>query len=230
MSTRTIVIGNKNYSSWSLRGWLAARHTGLNFDEVKIDLYTPGSKAELLKHSPTGLVPALKHDDTDVWDSYAIVDYCARLAPERFWWPTDDAAYAFARSISAEMHSGFFALRANAPMNLRASFTGLALSDAVEADVRRIETLWTEARKKFGTSENQNGGDFLFGNFSAADMMYAPVVHRFNSYGITVNDTCRTYIQSVLNHPLMKEWAEGAAAETAIIVDGEIPKDATMLG
>lgn len=225
MSTRTVIIGNKNYSTWSLRGWLAARHTGLTFDEVKIDLYTPGSKAELLKHSPTGLVPALKDGDTHVWDSYAIIDYCARLAPEKFWWPADDAAYAFARSISAEMHSGFFALRANAPMNLRANFTGLALSDAVEADVHRIEALWTEAREKFGTN-----GDFLFGNFSAADMMYAPVVHRFNSYGIEVNDTCRAYMQAVLNHPLMQEWASGAADETAIIVEGEVPTDATRLG
>ena len=225
MSALTIIIGNKNYSSWSLRGWLAARHTGLEFDEVKIDLYTPGSKAELLKHSPTGLVPALKDGDTFVWDSYAIIDYCARLTPEKFWWPTDSAAYAFARSISAEMHSGFFALRNHAPMNLRASFNGLALSDAVEADVRRIEALWTEGRDRFGAD-----GDFLFGEFSAADMMYAPVVHRFNSYGISVNETCRTYIQAVLNHPLMQEWAEGAAAETAVIVEGEIPKDATRLG
>lgn len=225
MSEFTIVIGNKNYSSWSLRGWLAVKHAGIEFEEIKIDLYTSDSKAELLKHSPTGMVPLLKHGSTRVWDSLAIVDYCARLAPDKFWWPIGDAEYAYARSISSEMHASFFALRNHAPMNLRARFSGLELSADVEADVRRVEALWTEARETFGQS-----GDFLFGDFSAADMFYAPVVHRFNSYGVQVNDTCNTYIGAVLDHPHMQEWAAAAATETATIVAGEIPKDATRLG
>ena len=225
MSKSILVIGNKNYSSWSLRGWLAAKHAGLDFEEVNIDLYTPTSKAELLKHSPTGMVPFLKHADTGVWDSMAIIEYCARLAPSKFWWPEDNAAFAYARAIAAEMHSGFFALRSHVPMNLRANFSGLALSPEVEADVRRIEDLWTEARQIFG-----DGGDFLFGDYSAADMMYAPVVHRFNSYGIEVNPACRTYMDAVLAHPDIREWASEASSETAIIVSGEVPKDATMLG
>lgn len=225
MSNLTIVIGNKNYSSWSLRGWLAAKHTGLPLDEVKIDLYTPKSKAELLQHSPTGLVPLLKQGDTLVWDSLAIIDYCAQLAPEKFWWPEDLSAYAFARSIAAEMHSGFFALRNHAPMNLRARFTGLALGTAVADDVTRVEALWLEARQQFGST-----GDFLFGDFSAADMMYAPVVHRFHSYGVEVSDTARAYMKAMLHHPLMQAWANEAAKETAIIVEGEIPTSATQLG
>ncbi|MBO6506444.1 MAG: glutathione S-transferase family protein [Kordiimonadaceae bacterium] len=225
MSNFTLVIGNKNYSSWSLRGWLALKHAGLEFEEIKIDLYTPESKPELLKHSPTGMVPLLKHGDVRVWDSLAIIDYCARLAPDKFWWPESDAAYAYARSITSEMHSGFFALRNHAPMNLRAHFAGLDLSEEVEADVRRIEALWTEAREAYGAK-----GDFLFGEFSAADMLYAPVVHRFNSYGIEVNDTCKAYMVAVLRQSFMQEWAAAAAEETAIIVAGEIPKDAKGLG
>ena len=225
MSSSILVIGNKNYSSWSLRGWLAAKHADLDFEEIKIDLYTPTSKAELLKYSPTGMVPFLKHEGTGVWDSLAIIDYCARLAPGKFWWPEGDEAFAYARAIAAEMHSGFFALRNHVPMNLRADFSGLALSSEVEADVRRIESLWTEARQTFG-----DGGDFLFGDYSAVDMMYAPVVHRFNSYGIEVNAACRAYMDTVLAQPDMQEWASDASSETAIIVAGEIPKDATTLG
>lgn len=230
MSELTIVIGNKNYSSWSLRGWLAVKHTGLPLNEIKINLYTPGSKAELLRHSPSGLVPVLKDGDTRVWDSLAIIDYCARLAPRKFWWPTDKAAYAFARAIAAEMHSGFFALRNHAPMNLRARHTGLTLSEAVADDVTRAESLWLEARQKFGQNEKENSGDFLFGAFSAADMMYAPVVTRFESYGVEVGDTARAYMNAVLDHPLMVKWREAAAKETAIIVEGEIPEGATQLG
>ena len=204
---------------------MAAKHADLDFEEIKIDLYTPTSKAELLKYSPTGMVPFLKHEGTGVWDSLAIIDYCARLAPGKFWWPEGDEAFAYARAIAAEMHSGFFALRNHVPMNLRADFSGLALSSEVEADVRRIESLWTEARQTFG-----DGGDFLFGDYSAVDMMYAPVVHRFNSYGIEVNAACRAYMDTVLAQPDMQEWASDASSETAIIVAGEIPKDATTLG
>lgn len=225
MHTLTIIIGNKNYSTWSLRGWLAARHTGLPCDEVKIDLYTPGSKAELLKHSPTGMVPALVHGDRVVWDSLAIIDYCARLAPERYWWPDDMAAYGFARSIAAEMHSGFMGLRTHAPMNLKGAWSGLTLGDAVARDVARADTLWSEARTRFGQD-----GDFLFGRFSAADMMYAPVVTRLNTYGMQVSETARAYMDAVLAHPLMIEWTKEGLTETAIIAAGEVPKDAAHLG
>ncbi len=225
MSTLTIIIGNKNYSSWSLRGWLAARHTGLPLKEVKVDLYTPSSKAELLEHSPTGMVPVLEHGDTTVWDSFAIIDYCARLAPEKFWWPEDAAAYAFARSISAEMHSGFMGLRTHAPMNLKGRWAGLTLAGKVADDVARADALWCQARKTFCPE-----GDFLFGDFSAADMMFAPVVTRFKTYGITVSPTARAYMDAVLAHPLMQEWSAEGLKETAIIAGGEIPEGAKQLG
>lgn len=226
MADLKIIIGNKNYSTWSLRGWLAAMHTGLPVEEVKIDLYTPGSKAELLKHSPSGMVPALVHGDSVVWDSLAIIDYCARLAPNKFWWPSGDAAYAFARSISAEMHSGFMGLRTHAPMNIKGKWSGLTLGESVAADVARIDALWNEAREKFGKTD----GNFLFGAFSAADMMFAPVVQRFESYGIEVSPAARSYMNAMLRQPLMAEWSKEGRKETAIIAQGEVPKDATRLG
>jgi len=230
MSALKIIIGNKNYSTWSLRGWLAAMHTGLAVEEVKIDLYTPGSKTELFKHSPSGLVPALIHGDIVVWDSLAIIDYCARLAPDKFWWPEGDAAYAFARSMTAEMHSGFSSLRTHAPMNIRGKWSGLTLGDSVAADVARIDALWSEARERFGKKDGPNGGDFLFGGFSAADMMFAPVVHRFETYSIEASPTARAYMDAVLAQPLMQQWTNEGLAETAIIAQGEVPKDATRLG
>jgi len=225
MAALKIVIGNKNYSTWSLRGWLAAMHMDLGVEEIKFDLYTPGSKAELLKHSPSGMVPALVHGDIVVWDSLAIIDYCARLAPDKFWWPKGDAAYAFARSMSAEMHSGFMGLRTHAPMNIKARWSGLTLGDAVAFDVARADALWSEARKRFG-----QGGDFLFGGFSAADMMFAPVVHRFETYGIEVSPTARAYMDAMLAQPLMAEWTKDGVAENVVLSHGELPVDMTHLG
>lgn len=230
MADLKIVIGNKNYSTWSLRGWLAAMHTGLVVQEINIELYTPGSKAKLLEYSPTGQVPALVHGDITVWDSLAIIDYCARLEPRQYWWPEDNAAYALARSMSAEMHSGFMALRTHAPMNIRAKWSGLTLSEDVARDVARIDALWIEAREKFGSKEQKNSGDFLFGDFSAADMMFAPVVYRFETYGISVSPTARAYMDAMLDYDLMQAWTHFALKETAIIAAGEVPKGATNLG
>ena len=225
MANLKIVIGNKNYSTWSLRGWLAAMHTSMPVEEIKIDLYTPGSKAELFKHSPSGMVPALIDGNIVVWDSLAIIDYCARLAPEKFWWPEETSAYAFARSITAEMHSGFMGLRTHAPMNIKGKWSGLTLGETVARDVARADALWSEARNRFGSD-----GDFLFGDFSAADMMFAPVVHRFETYGIAVSAAARSYMDAMLAQPLMAEWAIAGLEETAIIAQGEVPEDATRLG
>lgn len=225
MPALTIVIGNKNYSSWSLRGWLAVKHTGLPFDEIKIDLYTPGAKDEIRSHSPAGFVPILKDSGTLVWDSLAIIDYCARLAPEKYWWPEHMSAYATARSAAAEMHSGFAALRTHAPMNFRDSWSGLEVAPEVQADIDRIQEIWTECRTKHG-----NGGDFLFGGFSAADMMYAPVVSRFRTYSIAVNDTCRAYMEAVEAHPAYDEWRAAGIKEELIVPKGQLPLDATRLG
>ncbi|SDD80845.1 glutathione S-transferase family protein [Kordiimonas lacus] len=225
MSDLKIIVGTKTYSSWSLRGWLAVRHTGLPFEEIKLRLDTPEFYEAIKDYSPTSCVPALLDGDVRVWDSLAIIDYCARIAPEKFWWPEDKAAFANARSIVAEMHSGFMGLRGNAPMNMRGRWTGLALSDAVQKDVTRIDAIWTDARSRFGA-----GGHFLYGAFGAADMMYAPVVSRFETYGIEVSETARTYMNAVLNHPYIKEWKADAATETQIVHQDEIPADATSLG
>lgn len=225
MSNLKIIIGNKTYSSWSLRGWLAIRHTGLDFEEVKLPLDTPEFYERIKALSPTGCVPALHHGDVRVWDSLAIIDYCARLAPEKNWWPKLDAPYALARSIAAEMHSGFTALRGNAPMNMRDRWTGLSLSEGVQKNVDRIDALWSDARNSFG-----KGGDFLFGEFGAVDMMYAPVVSRFETYGIAVSDTSRAYMDAVLNQPYMGEWMASADEETDTVKQDQVPADATHLG
>lgn len=225
MANFKIIIGTKTYSSWSLRGWLAMRHTGLSFEEVKLPLDTPEFYEKIEELSPTRCVPALLHGDVRVWDSLAIIDYCARLAPQKAWWPESDAAFGFARSIAAEMHSGFMALRGAAPMNMRGSWTGLEISEAVQKDISRIDTIWAEARRRFG-----GDGEFLFGSFSAADMMYAPVVSRFKTYDITVSDASRAYMDAVLAHPYMQEWMTDAATETEVVDQDEIPADAKTLG
>ncbi|MBV1900380.1 MAG: glutathione S-transferase family protein [Kordiimonadaceae bacterium] len=177
-----IIIGNKRYSSWSLRGWLAVDHTGLPYDEIKLRLDTPSFYEEIVKYNPAKRVPTLVDGDIAVWDSAAIIDYCARLAPEKFWWPSDKAAYALARSVFNEMHSGFTEIRTHMPMNLVDSWQNLTLSNGIKTDVRRIVEIWTECRARYGAD-----GEFLFGEFSAVDMMFAPITTRFATYGIAVN-------------------------------------------
>lgn len=220
-----LIIGNKVYSSWSLRGWLAMKHAGLPFEETKLPLDTPEFYSKITHLSPSLCVPALHHDGTVIWDSMAIIDYCARLAPEKFWWPDDTAAYGYARSITAEMHSGFTALRTAAPMQLRSKWSNLTLSSNVQKDVTRIDSLWQECREKFGAN-----GDFLFGEFSAADMMYVPIATRFLTYGIKTSQIAHDYIKAVRNHPFINEWYHDALQETDIVVAGDIPEGAKTLG
>ncbi|WP_308911382.1 glutathione S-transferase family protein [Pseudokordiimonas caeni] len=222
----TIVIGNKTYSSWSLRGWLAVRHTGLAFREIMLPLDTPEFYERIRDYSPSGFVPALIHNGTTkVWDSLAIIDYCARLAPQKFWWPDNDAAFGFARSMTAEMHSGFMALRRAAPFNTKAKYRGLALSPAVAADVKRIDALWSEAIERFG-----DGGPYLFGGFSAADMMYAPIVGRFLAYGVSLSPAATAYAMAVRSNAGVSEWYDAAKDETLVVAADEIDPATTMLG
>ena len=225
MPALKIIIGNKTYSSWSMRGWLAVAHSGLVFEEVLVPLDTPEFHERIGALSPSRTVPALHHGDEIIWDSLAIIDYCARLTPEHNWWPDDTAAYGFARSIAAEMHSSYMGLRSHAPMNLRDRWTGLELSDAVKRDVEKADARWTAARERFG-----KGGEFLFGEFGAADMMFAPVVTRLLSYGIEVGGTARQYMDAVRNHPLVDAWYKDAAKETAVIEHDQIARDAKRLG
>jgi glutathione S-transferase len=212
----TLILGNKNYSSWSLRAWLVVKQAGLDFEELVIPLYNQTHKAEILRHSPSGKVPCLKHGETIVWESLAIAEYVNELKPEAGLWPAEPAARALARSVSAEMHAGFAQLRKHMPMNLRASTGDRGLASAVQEDVNRITALWRDCRKRFGA-----GGDFLFGGFTIADAMYAPVVSRLRTYRVELEEATQAYVDAVWAFPAMQEWAAAARNEPMIIESAE---------
>jgi glutathione S-transferase len=207
------VIGDKNFSSWSLRPWLALSHCGIPFAEERVRLRQPDSKAAILRHTPAGKVPALKSNGEIIWDSLAILEYLAERHQEHRLWPAVEEARAHARSISAEMHSGFVTLRNDMSMDLLARFPSPPLSEALETDIRRIVAIWKDARAHFG-----HGGPFLFGAFSCADAMFAPVATRFRTYGVDLSrfgddGTAAAYARAILDLPEMAEWTEGAKAE-----------------
>lgn len=210
-----LVIANRTYSSWSLRAWLAIRASGHTFDTVEIGLRQAGTHNEILRWSPSGKVPCLIDNELAVWDSLAIAEYLAEETPTL--WPLDGAARATARSISAEMHSSFQALRNQMPMNLHRHAPLPQHSPELEADIHRIEAIWKDCRNRFG-----GHAPFLFGSWSIADMMFAPVCFRFESYGVELGRVAREYQQNVLAHPHMIEWREAAARETAVIADYEV--------
>lgn len=214
----TLYIGNKAYSSWSLRPWVAMTHAGIRFEEVLIPLDQPDTKAKILAVSPSGRVPALRDGAILIWESLAILDYVDEFYARGRLWPMDRAARALAKSIACEMHAGFTALRSACPHNCRRDpAKPFAISEAVRADVVRIEALWREARGRFG----QNG-QFLFGTFSAADAMYAPVVNRLHHYGIPVAADTRAYMDAVLALPAMLAWKKAADAEPWVIAGSEL--------
>lgn len=211
--TLKLVIGNKNYSSWSMRPWVAMKAAGIAFEEVFIPLYTgPADKQRILDVNPAGKVPALIDGDVTVWDSLAIIEYVAERFPEARLWPEDRAARAHARSISAEMHSGFAALRNECGMNLHRPVKAKPLSEAARADVARVEQIWIDCRARHGGQ-----GPFLFGAFSAADAMYAPVVHRFRIYAIDAAPVARDYMAAMMAQPAFAEWTAAGLAETIVI-------------
>lgn len=214
----TLVIGNKNYSSWSLRPWMALKQAGAAFREIVVPLYRPDSRATILEHSPSGRVPVLRHGSITVWESLAICEYVAETFPEAQLWPHDREARATARSLSAEMHSGFVALRSNMDMNVRARLAGVGRTKDSIRDIDRIRSLWSDARKRFG-----RGGPFLFGKFSIADAMYAPVVLRFRTYEVKLDDGLHEYCAAVLALPAMEEWMAAARAEPWTIEAFEYP-------
>lgn len=203
-----LIIGNKAYSSWSMRPWLVMRHFGLPFEEVVIPLDQPTTHADILSLSPTGKVPALAADGLVVWETLAIVEYLADRHPGKAIWPADPAARAVARAVSSEMHAGFAALRKACPMNLRRAVRAIDPGAEARADVDRIEALWAAARHDYG-----RGGPFLFGAFSAADAMFAPVVNRLHVYDLARKPGSRAYMEAVMALPAWTGWAEGAAAE-----------------
>ena len=210
MPELTLVIGNRNYSSWSLRPWLAMKHASIPFREVRIPLYQPESKAQLLQYSPAGKVPILVDGPVTVWESLAILEYLADRFPDRGLWPADASARARARAISAEMHAGFGELRKHMSMNLRRSLPGRGCTPEVEADIRRITHMWLESLER-------HGGPFLFGAFCAADAMYAPVAGRFVTYGVALPDRCRQYVDALMALPAMREWYAAARAEPEVL-------------
>jgi glutathione S-transferase len=204
----TIVIGNKNYSSWSLRAWLALEHTGQPYSEVLIPFDPATMHAAIAQHSPSGRVPALRHGGLVVWDSLAIAEYLAEAFPGAGLWPDDVAARAVARAVSAEMHSSFAALRASMPMDVRARMPGYGRTQGSLLDIARVRGMWSDCRARFGS-----GGPYLFGRFSIADAMYAPVVFRFRSYDVALDGAARAYADAMLAHPGMRKWSDAAAVE-----------------
>jgi glutathione S-transferase len=204
-----LVIGDKNFSSWSMRPWLLLTHFGISFEEMLINLYAEGSKEKLAQVSPSGKVPCLITDAGDaVWDSLAIMETIAELHPEHAMWPRDAAARARARSVSAEMHSGFAALRSDMPMEIGTHAPGKAVTPETCANIERIETIW-------GACLALSGGPFLFGEFSIADAMYAPVVMRFNSYAPELDAPSRVYAERITALPAVAAWIDGARREMA---------------
>jgi glutathione S-transferase len=210
-----LIIGNKAYSSWSLRGWLAVRQSGLPFEEIVVPLYDQDwdKRREGDEFAPSsGKVPILWDGETVVWDSLAIVEYCAEKAGRDRFWPADDAARAMARSMAAEMHSGFQHLRREHSMNIRQQYPAAQLSEGTTQDIARIYQLWAQARARYGS-----GGDFLFGEFGAADIMFAPVVTRLVTYTIPAPRFALPYMQAMFEHPFMQDWIAAAQEEPWVI-------------
>lgn len=211
--TLKLAIGNKNYSSWSLRPWLAMKGAGIAFEEIAIPLYTgPEDKQRILDISPAGKVPALIDGDLIVWDSLAIIEYLAERFPEAGLWPQQPSARAHARSVCAEMHSGFMPLRNECGMNIHRPVRPKALSEDATQNVARIVEIWTDCRSRYGAA-----GPFLFGAFGAADAMYAPVVHRFRTYAIDVAGPARAYMDTMWTFAPFADWTRAALAETLVI-------------
>lgn len=203
-----LVIANKAYSSWSMRPWMLLTAFGVPFEEIVVPLGREETRADILRHSPTGKVPALIDGDTTVWDSLSIIEYVAETFPDLAIWPRAKQARALARSISAEMHSSFQGLRTQCPMNFRRAPKAVAFTEDTRADIARIEAIWAEARAAHGA-----GGPFLFGAFSAADAMYAPIVNRFDVYDAPVGAASRAYMDAMKETDAWRRWQAGADAE-----------------
>ena len=213
----TLVIGNKNYSSWSFRPWIAMKVAGIPFDEVVISLDATDFKPRVSKISGTGKVPALDDNGIHVWESLAVLEYLAERFPAAKLWPADPVARAHARAISSEMHSGFVPLRRACPMNMWRPVKRRALNEEALANVRRIQAIWAECRSRYGAD-----GPFLFGAYGAADAMYAPVVARFQTYDVEVDAPARAYMGAVMALPAWAEWKEAALKEPWVLAEDEV--------
>jgi glutathione S-transferase len=214
MDRLTLYIANKNYSSWSLRPWIALTAAGVPFDEILIPFDFPAGNPKFREVSPTARVPVLHHGALRVWESLAIIEYVAELFPEKGLWPEDRAERAVARSISMEMLAGFRAFRNACPMNFRRPKGKVSMAEGVMEDVARVETIWRELRAK-------SGGPFLFGSFSAADAMFAPVVNRFEVYDLVNDADTLDYMTAMKSHPAWLSWQEAALAESWVVPEDE---------
>jgi glutathione S-transferase len=215
MARATLTISSKNYSSWSLRGWLLCRMAGLDFEEEPVDLNESDARQELLLLTPSVLVPRLTHDGISVWDTLAIAEYLNEIAPGAGLLPEDRAARARCRSVSGEIHSGFYNLRSALPMNLRARHAAFKIFSGARPDVERVKAIWSECL-------DLSGGPFLFGEPTVADAMYAPVCTRFRTYAVALDARLRAYCEAVFDWPLMREWTEAALAEAEEIVELDV--------
>jgi glutathione S-transferase len=224
-----LIIGNKNYSSWSFRPWIAMKVAGIPFDETVISLDAPDFKSRVAEHSGTGKVPVLIDGEgpsaVKVWESLAILEYLAEKFPDRKLWPGDPAARARARTVASEMHAGFVPLRRHCPMNMWRPPKKRDLPDDVVDNVRRIDALWTDCRARFGTA-----GPFLFGAFGAADAMYAPVVSRLHTYAIEVGGVSQAYMAAVMAQPAWQEWREAGAREPWVLPHDEVDWPVVLRG
>lgn len=216
MNDLTLVIGNKNYSSWSLRPWLVMKYFDIPFEEIRIPLYQENSKVALEQYSPSGMVPVLIHGNTTVWDSLSICEYLQELYPSLPLWPVDQTARAIARSICAEMHSGFDAIRTHMPMNCRKSYPGKGLNPDTKKDIKRITQIWQTCRSTYG-----EGGSMLFGNFTIADAMFAPVALRFQTYMAPLDSVSSSYVSTILGLPEMQAWIAAGSSESEVLIDFE---------
>ena len=215
MPDATLTISSKNYSSWSLRGWLLCKMAGLDFEEKHVDLTSAASRQELLLLSPSVLVPRLTHDGIDVWDTLAIAEYLNEVAPEAGLWPADQAIRAQCRAVSGEIHSGFYNLRSALPMNLKTRHDKFKVFSGARPDIERVKAIWTECL-------DTHGGPFLFGGPTVADAMYAPVCTRFRTYAVDLAPPLAAYCETIFDWAPMKEWTEGAVAEPDEIIELEV--------
>jgi glutathione S-transferase len=216
VSRPTLVIANKNYSSWSMRPWVLLRTLGIEFDEVQLKFGSDAHRDGIARWSPTGLVPVLWLDGEPVWDTLAIAETVAERWPDRPAWPRDPRARAVARSVCAEMHSGFRALRGAMPMNIRGAYPGKGMTPDVRKDIDRIVAIWTSCRERFGQD-----GDLLFNGFTVADAFYSPVVTRFATYAVELPPVARRYADAALALPAVREWSAAGRAEPEVVAEDE---------
>jgi len=215
MTDLTLYIGNKNYSSWSLRPWFAMRASGIHFHEELVPFDMAAGNPAFSAFSPTNKVPVLKHGQFNLWESLAIIEYLNELFPKKGLWPSDRRARAHARAISCEMLSGFFGLRAQCPMNMRRVPSSINLSVETRRDIKRIEQIWKNCLERYG-------GPFLFGDLCAADAMFAPVVNRFEVYCLSGNPAVKSYMQAMQSHPAWQEWERAGRAEKWVVEEDEV--------